>query len=119
MKALLLPLLVGCGLSTIVVGFLLRARDRAAAMESLLDLARQGEGEFDEPEIMEQARAAADVSTVARGAVSLAGRLIAQIDAQGALATSLERARIPLRPGEYAVVGACASIVGGLLVGTI
>ncbi len=51
--------------------------------------------------------------------MSLAGRLVAQVDAQGALAASLERARIPLRAGEYAIVGVCVSVVSGLLLGTI
>jgi len=121
MMSILISIVVGIGLSTIVVGFLLRARDRAAALNSLMDLARFGEDAFDEEEEaqIEQAKSVIDVSTLSRGAVSLAGRLIAQIDGQGALAASLERARIPLRAGEYVVVGSCVSTVSALLMGTI
>ncbi|MEY2399346.1 MAG: pilus assembly protein CpaF [Actinomycetota bacterium] len=117
----LVPVVVGLGLTTIVVGFLLRARERAEAMNSLMDLARFGEDAFgDEEEAkIEQAKSLIDVSTISRGAVSLAGRLIAQVDEQGALAASLERARIPLRAGEYVVVGTCVSTVTALLVATI
>ncbi len=118
---LLVPVIVGLGLSTIVVGFLLRARERATAMNSLMDLARFGEDAFDEAEEaqIEEAKSVIDVSGLTRGAVSLAGRLIAQVDNQGALAASLEKARIPLRAGEYVVVGACVSTVSALVIATI
>ena len=121
MMRILVPIVVGLGLSTIVVGFLLRARERAAALNSLMDLARFGEEAFDEEEEakIEEAKSVIDVSNITRGAVSLAGRLIAQVDEQGALAASLERARIPLRAGEYVVVGTCVSTVSALLIATI
>lgn len=112
------PLIIGAGLSTVVVGFLLRARDRAMAMEELLDLARHGEGDFEDPELVTQS-AAFDMTGLSSAAVSFAGRIVNQLDAQGALAASLERARIPLRAGEYAVVAMCASTVGALLLATI
>lgn len=121
MTNILIPVMVGLGLTIVVVGFLLRARERASAMDSLMALARYGEDAFDEEQgaEIEAAKSALDVSGLTRGAVTLAGHLIAQIDAQGALAASLERARIPLRPGEYVVVGTCVSVVGALLIGTI
>ena len=59
-----------------------------------------------------------DVSNITRGAVSLAGRLIAQVDGQGTLAASLEgshpAARRRVRRGRHLRVD-----VGALLIGTI
>jgi len=117
----LVSVMVGVGLSTIVLGFLVRARERAAAMNSLMDLARFGEDAFDDEQEAEivRAKSLVDVSQFTRGAVSLAGRVVAQVDEQGALAASLEKARIPLRAGEYVVVSGCVSIVGALVVATI
>ncbi|MEY2468714.1 MAG: pilus assembly protein CpaF [Actinomycetota bacterium] len=119
--SLLVPLVIGIGLTAVVVGLLLRAKERDAVLESLLDLARRDDERFEEEaaEAGISDASALDISNLTRGAVSLAGRLVAQIDAQGALAASLERARIPLRAGEYAVVGMCGAVVSGLLVGTI
>ena len=117
----LVPLAIGLGLTGVVVGMLLRAKERDAAMVALLDLARRDDDRFEEEVDINSLGdgSVIDISNLAKGAVSLAGRLVAQIDAQGSLAASLERARIPLRAGEYAVVAACGSIVGALLVGTI
>ncbi len=47
MIAFLFPLVIGFGLSAVVVGMLLRGRERDAAMESLLDLARQDDNRFE------------------------------------------------------------------------
>jgi tight adherence protein B len=117
---ILLPAAIGTGLTMVVVGFLLRARERAFAMHELMSLARYGEGELDDDEELAQLqRAEFELSGFGGAAVSLAGRLVTQLDAQGALASSLEKARIPLRAGEYAIVASCGSIVGALLVGAI
>ncbi len=120
MIAIFIPLAIGAGLCSVVVGFLLRARDRAAAMDDLFALARYGEGELDDEEVAgTEAATSFELTGFGNAAVSLAGRLVSQLDAQGALAASLERARIPLRAGEYAIVAACVSVVGGLLVGAL
>jgi tight adherence protein B len=117
---ILLPAAIGTGLTLVVVGFLLRARERAAVMNELMSLARYGEGELDDDdELAELDNPNFELSGFGNAAVSLAGRLVTQLDAQGALAASLEKARIPLRAGEYAIVAACGSIVGGLLLGAI
>ena len=47
---------------------------------------------------------------VAKRAVAMASRLVEQLDRRGALAEALERARIPLRPGEYVVVSAAVAL---------
>ena len=114
MISILVPAAVGAGLTMVVVGFLLRARERQAQMAQLMALARYGEGELEDDELEEMPTASFELSGFGNAAVSLAGRLVSQLDAQGALAASLEKARIPLRAGEYAIVGACGSIVGGL-----
>jgi tight adherence protein B len=120
MNSLLIPLLMGVSCATVVVGFLLRARDRQSALDELLDYVRNEVVEdFDDETGTVPEKSVLDLSGFTRNAVTLAGRLVAQVDAQGALAASLERARIPLRAGEYAIVGACASIVSALFVATI
>jgi tight adherence protein B len=120
MISILVPAAIGAGLTCVVVGFLLRARDRTAAMNELMSLARYGEGELeDEDELADLQAPGYELSGIGNVAVSFAGRLVSQLDAQGALAASLERARIPLRAGEYALVAACGSIVGALLIGAI
>jgi tight adherence protein B len=118
MISVIVPALVGAGLAAVVVGFLLRARDRAAAMDELMHLARYGEGEIDDADAF-GTTAGFELTGLANVAVSFAGRIVSHLDAQGALAAALEQARIPLRAGEYAIVGSCASIVGGLFVSLV
>jgi pilus assembly protein TadC len=119
MIEILVPAAIGTGLTLVVVGFLLRARERAFAMHELMSLARYGEGELDDEEDLPAIDPEFELSGFGNAAASFAGRLVTQLDAQGALASSLERARIPLRAGEYAIVASCGSIVGGLLLGAI
>ena len=95
-------------MSLIAVGVLMRARKREQSLAEILDLPF---GEHDVPiEAITETRGA-----IAEGAVSLAGRMVTQFDAKGSLAESLERARIPLKAGEYVVVVACAGFVGAVL----
>lgn len=120
MIEVLMPAAIGTGLTMVVVGFLLRARERAAAMNELMSLARYGEGELEHDDALAtMPDATFDLSGFGNVAVSFAGRLVSQLDAQGALAASLERARIPLRAGEYAIVATCGSVVGALVLGAI
>jgi tight adherence protein B len=119
MISVLVPAAVGAGLTMVVVGFLLRARERQAQMAELMALARYGEGELEDDELEEMPTASFELSGFGNVAVSFAGRLVSQLDAQGALAASLEKARIPLRAGEYAIVASCGSVVGGLLLAAL
>jgi tight adherence protein B len=112
MKEVLLPLMVGLGMSLIAVGVLMRARKREQSLAEILDLPF---GEQDVPiEAITETRGA-----IAEGAVSLAGSMVTRFDAKGSMSQSLERARIPLKAGEYVVVVACASFVSGVLLGFI
>lgn len=119
MLRVLLPLAIGVSFTAVVIGFLLRARDRQAAVNELFDLVRNEPVEFDEATGTVAESSLLDISGFASNAVKLAGRVVAQVDAQGSLASSLERARVPLRAGEYAVVGTCAAVVGSLFIGVI
>ncbi|MDP1794527.1 MAG: hypothetical protein Q8K63_10380, partial [Acidimicrobiales bacterium] len=114
-----IPLLIGMSFTAIVVGFLLRARDRQNAIDELFALVRSEAVDFDEETGTVPEASLLDISGFANNAVRLAGKVVSHVDAQGALAASLEKARVPLRAGEYAVVAACASGVGALFIGVI
>jgi len=110
MTPTLVALLVGAGLALVVVGILVRARERDYDLAEILDLPY---GERDVPvEAVTEGR-----NVLAEGAVTMAGRMVGQLDARGSLGLLLERARIPLKPGEYVVVVASGAIVGGILIG--
>lgn len=110
MNATLIALLVGAGLGLLTVGFLVRLRERDDDLAKILDLPF---GERDVPvEAVTEAR-----NMLAEGAVTMAGRMIGQLDSGGSLGRSLEQARIPLKPAEYVIVVLCGAIVGGVLVG--
>ncbi len=115
----LLPLLIGMSFTAIVVGFLLRARDRQNAIDELFELVRNEAVDFDDESGLVPESSLLDISGFANNAVKIAGKLVSHVDAQGALAASLEKARVPLRAGEYAVVAVCASGVGSLFIGVI
>ena len=111
-NAVLLAILVGAGLAVLIVGLLVRARERDNDLAAILDLPY---GERDVPvEAVTEGR-----NVLAEGAISMAGRMIGQLDSGGSLALLLERARIPMKPGEYVVVVGCGGIVAGILVGLI
>ncbi|MBV8693232.1 MAG: type II secretion system F family protein, partial [Actinobacteria bacterium] len=99
-------------LFALVVAWLVRARRREKALIEILDLPY---GEQDVPiEAITETRGA-----IAEGAVSLAGNMVSKFDAKGSLSESLERARIPLKAGEYVVIVACASFVSAVFLGFI
>ena len=112
MKDVLLPVLIGLGMSLIAVGVLMRARKREQSLAEILDLPF---GEQDVPiEAITETRGA-----IAEGAVTLAGRMVSQFDTKGSLSVSLERARIPMKPAEYVVVVACGGFATAVLLGFI
>ena len=106
-------LFVGVGLALVVVGFLLRIRQREQALAEILDLPY---GERDVPvEAVSESRPA-----LVEGTVQLAARMISQVDTKGSLASSLEQAHIPLRPAEYVIIALSAGVLlGAVLVGVM
>lgn len=105
---------VGLGLALFVAGLLARVMDREKALAEILDLP------FGERDVRVEALSEAEgYSPLVEGTIDLAGRVVDQFDSKGTLADSLERARIPVRPGEYLVITvagtiALAAIVYGL-----
>lgn len=99
----LAALLIGGGLALIVVGILQRVRERDAELAALLELPY---GERDVP-----VTAVTERVPLLAAPVGLASRMVSSIDTKGALAAALERARIPMRPGEYVMVAAGVAVV--------
>jgi len=102
---------VGAGLAMVVGGLLWRVREREVALAEILDLPY---GERDvRPEALTE-----NYSPLVEGTIGLAGKMVTQFDEKGAMRAALERARVPMRPGEYILVcGAGGLVVAALLLG--
>ena len=96
-------LFVGLGLALMVGGFLFRVREREKALAEILDLPF---GERDvRPDAVQEA-----YSPLVEGTIGLAGRVVEQFDDKGDVRSALERARIPMRPGEYVITALGATL---------
>jgi tight adherence protein B len=97
-------LLVGVGLALVAVGVLVRSQMRVEELSEILDLPY---GERDVPvEAITESR-----GSLIEGMVGQAGRLVGQLDTRGELAANLEKAHIPIRPGEYVLITLSGGIV--------
>src|SRR5438105_14270189 len=101
--SMLAVLLVGSGLALTIVGLLSRLRERDKALAEILELPY---GEHDVA-----IEAVSEKSPLVEGTIDLAGKMVDQFDAKRALASSLDRARIPVRPGEYVVMVTAAAVL--------
>src|SRR5687768_3805796 len=90
----------------LVVGLLSRVYEREEQLADILDLP-WGERDLDVNAAVEQH------SSLVENTIGVAGRLLDQVDAKGNLLTLLERARLPIRPGEFALF----TLSGGLVLG--
>jgi tight adherence protein B len=104
-------LVVGGGLvlAALVIAWLVRARRRERALVEILDLPY---GERDVP-----IEALTERGLVA-GTVSVAGKMVDQLDSGGSLKAQLEEAHIHLRPGEFVIVALATGLaMGAVLTG--
>lgn len=109
---LLAMLLVGGGLALIAVGVLSRTYEREERLADILDLP-WGEQDIDLAAAVDQH------STLVENTIGAAGRLVEQVDAKGSMLTLLERARLPIRPGELVLFVVSGGIVLGAFVAAI
>jgi tight adherence protein B len=106
--ALWAALTVGAGLAAIVVGILQRYRARDEEIARILELPF---GERDVPiELAVENR-----SAFIEPGVELVQGALEKMNLYGRLAADLERARIPVRPGEFVLVAAVSGILGAAL----
>ena len=105
-STLFAALFVGGGLALLAVGLLSRVYSREERLADILDLP-YGENDVALGDLVEQH------STIVDNLSQVAGRFVEQLDEKGTLATKLEKARVPMRPGEYVVVMAAAGAVFG------
>ena len=112
MTALIAAVLVGGGIALVVTTLLSRMRKRVDDLREILDLPF---GDHDVPvEAITET-----TSPIVRGAVDVAETIVDKYDTKGGIAAALERARIPLRPGEYAVITAVAAVLSVVLLGAV
>ena len=104
--------LVGLGLSLLVVGVLSRFRARTESLADILDLPYGERDVAVEP--VSETRSALVTDTI-----GLASRMVDQFDARGSLQSQLERARLPMRAGEFVVIAGCAALTLGLLLAAV
>jgi tight adherence protein B len=109
---LLSMLLVGGGFALLAVGFLSRVYQQEEELAKILDLP-YGEKDVDVEAVVDQH------STIVENTIGLAGKMIDQIDAKGSLLSRLEKARVPLRPGEFVIVVASSAVVVGAFLAAI
>ena len=93
---------VGGGLALVVAGLLFRVREREKSLAQILDLP------FGERDVRPDALSDS-YSPLVEGTIGLAGKVVEQFDEKGDVRAALERARIPMRPGEYVITAAGAT----------
>jgi len=104
MDQVLAMVFVGGGLALLVIGLLSRVYEREEQLADILDLP-WGERDVDLGAAVEQH------SSIVENTIGVAGKLIEQVDAKGSLLTLLERARVPVRPGEFVLFVVSGGII--------
>jgi tight adherence protein B len=100
--------LVGLGFAFLVVGALSRIYDREEKLADILDLP-YGEQDVDLGTVTTQSNLVENLS-------GLAGKVVGRLDERGSLSTMLEKARVPVRTGEFVVlVGSIGVVFGAVL----
>ena len=107
-SAIFAMLAVGGGLALVVGGLLFRVREREKALAEILDLP------FGERDVRPDALTEG-YSPLVEGTIGLAGRMVDQFDEKGSIRAALERARIPMRPGEYVVIAGAITLAAAAI----
>lgn len=94
---------VGAGLAMVVAGLLWRVREREKALADILEMP-YGERDVRPDSVSE------NYSPLVEGTIGIAGKMVTQFDEKGAMRSALERARIPMRPGEYVLVSGAGGV---------
>ncbi|MEO7557244.1 MAG: type II secretion system F family protein [Acidimicrobiales bacterium] len=101
--------LVGLGLAFLSVGMLSRVYRREQQLSEILDLP-YGEHDVALGAVIDQH------SAIVENLSGLAGKMVSSFDERGALLGRLEKARLPVRPGEFVVIAASAAVALGAFV---
>jgi len=104
--------LVGSGLALGTTGLLATFRQKEDLLADILDLPY---GERDIP----VATALDQHGSLVENTIGLASKVIEQMDPRGGLRNRLERARLPLRPGEYVLVVCSLGLAAALALSAI
>jgi tight adherence protein B len=112
MSPLVAALLVGVGLACLAIGILGRVYAREEQLADILDLPY---GEHDVPldQVIDQH------SAIVENLSGFAGKMVDSFDERGSLLRRLEKARLPVRPGEFVVIVACAAVAAGVFITAI
>ncbi len=107
-SAIFAMLAVGGGLALVVGGLLFRVRERERALAEILELP------FGERDVRPDALTEG-YSPLVEGTIGLAGKMVDQFDEKGSIRSALERARIPMRPGEYVVIAGAVTLAAAAI----
>lgn len=99
-------LLVGGGLGMLAAGLLSRVYQREEELAQILDLP-YGEHDVDVRDVAERH------SQILENTIGVAGRVIESMDPKGSLLIKLEKARVPIRPGEFVILVAVIGLAAG------
>jgi tight adherence protein B len=111
--ALAAALLVGGGLSTVVISLIVGVRRRQRTLAAILD---DTMGAAPVPvEVVSEAPRGTELSALT---VRIAG-IFGRVDTRGILEQRLERGAIPLRSGEYLVITVAFAIMGSVALGVV
>ena len=100
---LVVALTVLAGIGLLAAGLIMKRRDEDAAIADVLGMAPASFGE-------EREERQETLSAVTGRAVDLAGQAVDAMDKQRSLGVLLDRAQIPIRPGEFVIVMIGASL---------
>lgn len=107
-QELLAMVLVGGGFSLFATGLLSRVYAREEELSKILDLP-WGEQDVDVADVAERH------SQLVENTIGVAGKFVDSIDAKGSLFTLLEKARVPIRPGEFVLFVLAGGVTAGVV----